>query len=309
MKISIIIPLFNEEGNLKELNKQINTVIESNHYNSEIIFIDDGSSDNSYNILTDIANTSPNEIKIIQFRRNFGKSAALSAGFLKADGDIIITMDADLQDDPAEIPNLIKKINSGYDLVSGWKFKRKDPATKTIPSKIFNKTVKTLTKIKIHDINCGLKAYKKDVIKNIEVYGELHRFLPVLAHCQGFKIGEIKVNHRQRFSGKTKFGAKRFTNGLMDMLTVIILTKYIRKPGHFFGSLGLLSSFLGTLFCGYLTVLWFIGQRPIGNRPLLFLGILLIIIGVQLISMGLLGELIIQKTKKQNYNIKQIYPK
>jgi glycosyltransferase involved in cell wall biosynthesis len=310
MKISIIIPLFNEEGNLIELFKQIKKVAEKNSYDIEIIFIDDGSTDNSYEILTKIAgNSEKNIIKIIQFRKNFGKSAALAAGFSNASGDIIITMDADLQDDPYEIPNLINKLNSGYDLVSGWKIKRKDPLTKTIPSKIFNKTVSFFTGIKIHDFNCGLKAYKKEVVKNIKIYGELHRFLPVLAHHQGFKIAEIKVNHRPRLSGKTKFGAKRFTNGLIDMLTVMILTKYIRKPGHFFGSCGLISLSLGTIFCSYLSILWLTGERPIGNRPLLFLGILLIIIGVQLISMGLLGELINQSSKKKNYNIKQIYSK
>lgn len=307
MKISIIIPLFNEEQNLTELIDQINQVVHKNNYDIEIIFADDGSTDNSYETLTKIADDSKNNIKIIQFRKNFGKSAALSASFSAAKGDIIITMDADLQDDPAEIPNLIDKLNSGYDLVSGWKYDRKDPPSKTIPSKIFNKTVQLSTGIKIHDFNCGLKAYKKEVVKNIEVYGELHRFLPVLAHHQGFKITEIKVNHRPRLYGKTKFGARRFTNGFVDLLTVMILTKYIRKPGHFFGSCGLASLSLGTIFCAYLSMLWIIGQRPIGNRPLLFLGILLIIIGVQLISMGLLGELINQSNKKQNYNIKQIY--
>ncbi|MFH1187717.1 MAG: glycosyltransferase family 2 protein [bacterium] len=309
MKISIVIPLFNEEKNLTELVWQINNVVKKNSCNVEIIFIDDGSTDNSCEVLAKIADSSENNIKIIQFRKNFGKSAALSAGFSEAGGDIIITMDADLQDDPAEIPNLIEKLNSGYDLVSGWKQNRKDPLSKTIPSKIFNKAVRFFTKIKIHDFNCGLKAYKKEVIKNIEVYGELHRFLPVLANYQGFKIAEIKVNHRPRIHGKTKFGARRFTNGFIDLLTVMILTKYIRKPGHFFGSWGLASLFLGTAFCGYLSILWFMGQRPIGNRPLLFLGILLIIIAVQLISMGLLGELINQSNKKQNYNIKQVYSK
>lgn len=308
MKISIIIPLFNEEENLTELFRQINNVVAKNSYNVEIIFIDDGSTDNSYETLTKITDSSEGNIKIIQFRKNFGKSSALSSGFSVATGDIIITMDADLQDDPAEIPNLIDKLNSGYDLVSGWKYDRKDPPSKTIPSKIFNKTVQISTGIKIHDFNCGLKAYKKEVVKNIEVYGELHRFLPVLAHYQGFKIAEIKVKHHPRIHGKTKFGPRRFTNGFVDLLTVTILTKYIRKPGHFFGSCGLASLSLGTIFCGYLSVLWVSGERPIGNRPLLFLGILLIIIGVQLISMGLLGELINQSSKKQNYNIKQIYP-
>lgn len=309
MKISIVIPLFNEAQNLTELFDEIKNIAKKNSYNVEIIFIDDGSTDNSYEILTKIASESEYNIKIIQFRKNFGKSAALSAGFSVATSDIIITMDADLQDDPAEIPNLIDKLNSGHDLVSGWKYNRKDPLSKTIPSKFFNEAACFFSGIKIHDFNCGLKAYKKEVVKNIEVYGELHRFLPVLANHQGFKIAEIKVNHRPRIHGKTKFGARRFTNGFIDLLTVMILTKYTRKPGHFFGSWGLASLFLGTTFCGYLSILWFLGQRPIGNRPLLFLGILLIIIGVQLISMGLLGELINQSGKKQNYNISKVYYK
>lgn len=307
MKISLIIPLLNEEKNLIELYNQIQQVSIANHYNFELIFIDDGSTDESFTVLKNITSQSTLTIKIIQFRRNFGKSDALSAGFEQAQGEIIITMDADLQDDPAEIPNLISKINEGYDLVSGWKFHRNDPIGKTLPSKLFNKTVSLFSGIKIHDFNCGLKAYKKEALENIDVYGELHRFLPVLAHHQGFKVGEIIVNHRPRIHGVSKFGFKRFANGFIDLLTVLIITKYTRKPGHFFGTWGLLFFLLGLMFNTYLSILWFLGERPIGNRPLLFLGILFIVIGVQLISMGLLGELIIQTNKKKNYNIKNIF--
>lgn len=309
MYLSIIIPLYNEQESLAELLHQLQQIITANSYQAEIIFVDDGSTDNSFAELKNLANQSTLDIKIIRFRRNFGKSSALAAGFNLAQGEIIITMDADLQDDPAEIPNLISKINEGYDLVSGWKHQRKDPFIKTYSSKLFNKTVSCFSGIKIHDFNCGLKAYNQEVIKNIAVYGELHRFLPVLAYDQGFKITEIKVNHRSRLLGKSKFGINRFVNGFVDLLTVLILTKYTKKPGHFFGKWGIFSFVLGFIFCSYLSFLWLIGDRPIGNRPLLFLGILLLIIGIQLISMGLLGELIIQTNKTQDYNIKEIYTK
>ena len=253
--------------------------------------MDDGSTDESVQRLLKKKKDHP-EIKIIRLRKNFGKSIALSEGFKRAQGTIVITMDADLQDDPAEIPNLLKKLEEGYDLVSGWKKKRHDPITKTVPSKLFNFTTRFLTGIKIHDFNCGLKAYRNEVIKAIPVYGELHRYLPVLAHWQGFNVGEIAVKHHPRQFGKTKFGAKRFFSGFFDLLSVLFITRYRQKPMHLFGMFGLVNIFIGFVILLYLTILWFQGIG-IGHRPLLFLGILLMIVGVQSFSLGLIGDMMI----------------
>lgn len=301
-KLSIIIPVFNEEQSLAELNAKILQVLFSLSFDYEIIYIDDGSTDKSFEILEKLHLENP-RVKVIQFKKNFGKSAALACGFKEAGGDLIITMDADLQDDPNEITNLVAKINEGYDLVSGWKKERKDPLVKKISSWIFNQTTSKLLGLRLHDFNCGLKIYRREVIKNIEVYGELHRFLPALAYQQGFKVGELKTNHNPRKFGKSKYGKlglRRFNNYFLDIINVFLLTKYAKKPLHFFGGSGLISSFIGFLFCLYLTILWFLGQRPISNRPLLFLGILLIIVGIQLISLGFLGEMIIRSGSKKD---------
>ena len=223
----------------------------------------------------------------------------MAEGFLRAKGGYVITMDADLQDDPAEISNLIAKLDEGYDLISGWKRKRHDPITKTAPSKLFNFTTQLLTGIKIHDFNCGLKGYRSEVIKAIPVYGELHRYLPVLAHWQGFRVGEIEVEHHARKFGKTKFGFRRFFSGFFDLLTVLFITRYRQKPMHLFGFLGLVSLFIGSVISLYLSVLWFQGYG-IGHRPLLFLGVLLIIVGVQSFSLGLIGDML-TSTKNENF--------
>ncbi len=307
-KISVVIPVYNEAESLETLNLKIISIISSLTNNYEIIYIDDGSNDNSFEVLKKIKED--NSIKIIQFRRNFGKSAALSAGFKEASGDLIITMDADLQDDPSEIPNFIKKINKGCDLVSGWKKNRKDPLIKIISSKIFNFVVAKLTGIKIHDFNCGFKVYRKEVIKNIDVYGELHRFLPVLAHQKGFKISELIINHNKRQFGKSKygkFGLRRLKNFFLDTINVFLLTKYAKKPSHFFGSLGFLSFTIGFLIGLYITYLRFTTGSIQSRFPLLMLGILLMVIGIQLISLGLLGEIIIRSSQKKDdtYNIKR----
>ncbi len=304
MDLSIVIPLYNEEESLEELTEQILAAVSDLNLQFEICFINDGSSDNSEQVLKSLKEKY-SAVRILSFRKNYGKSAALSEGFKMAKGEIVITMDADLQDDPAEIPNLINKINSGYDLVSGWKKKRFDPLGKTIPSKLFNKATALLTGIKIHDFNCGLKAYRRDVIKEIPVYGELHRYLPVLAHWRGFKVGEIVVQHHPRKFGVTKFGLERFLHGFLDLLTVLFITRYRQKPLHLFGLLGIVSFFLGFAISLYLTVLWFQGHG-IGNRPLLFLGILLIIVGMQSFSIGLIGEMITNiRDEKESYSVKE----
>jgi glycosyltransferase involved in cell wall biosynthesis len=305
MDISIVIPLFNESESLPELHNQIKETCAALQVSYEVIYIDDGSTDSSLNLLKELFTKNEN-VKVISFRRNYGKSAALSEGFQLAEGDVVITMDADLQDDPHEIGNLLQKINSGDDLVSGWKKKRHDPLQKTIPSKIFNLTTSLLTGIKIHDFNCGIKAYKREVIKDIPLYGELHRYLPVLAHWKGYKVGEIIVHHRPRKYGKTKFGMGRFLKGFFDLLTVLFITRYRQRPLHLFGFLGLFSLFIGFCISFYLTILWFQGQG-IGHRPLLFLGILLIIVGLQSFSIGLIGEMIANiKDGKKIYKIKEL---
>ncbi len=306
-EISIVIPLYNEEQSLRELYDKIrNGLNRIGRY--EIIFVDDGSTDGSIRVLHDLRNRD-RRVKIIRFRRNYGKSAALSVGFAKAEGEIIITMDADLQDDPNEIPNLINEIKKGYDLVSGWKKKRFDPLSKTIPSRFFNFVTSILTGIKIHDFNCGLKAYRKEIAKEVEIYGELHRYIPVLAHWLGYKIGEIPVQHHERKYGKTKFGLGRFWKGFLDLLTVIFTTRYMQRPLHLFGFWGLAFFLVGFVVDLYLVILKFTEGIALSNRPLFVGGVLLIIVGIQFISIGLIGELV-TKTRKsadKEYSIREIW--
>jgi glycosyltransferase involved in cell wall biosynthesis len=304
MDLSVVIPLYNEQDSLSELAISLERNLNPLHLKYELIFVDDGSDDHSLAVLKELKNKFP-PIKILSFRKNYGKSAALAEGFKLASGLTVITMDADLQDDPAEIPNLLQQINAGYDLVSGWKKKRHDPWRKTLPSKLFNFITSLLSGIKIHDFNCGLKAYRKEVIKEIPVYGELHRFLPVLAHRHGYRVSEIVVQHHPRKYGRTKYGLRRFFEGFFDLLTVLFLTRYKQKPMHLFGLFGLVSFFFGFLISAYLTVLWFEGHA-IGNRPLLFFGILLIIVGMQSFSIGLIGEMITNlKDEERFYSIKE----
>jgi len=304
MDLSIVIPLYNEEESLAELCDKIQEGVSPLKLKHEICFVDDGSTDTSLSVLKNLREKYP-EIKILSFRKNYGKSAALSEGFKLASGNIIITMDADLQDDPLEIGNLTRKINEGYDMVSGWKKKRFDPIGKTIPSKFFNYITSLMTGIKIHDFNCGLKAYKSDVIREVPVYGELHRFMPVLAHWRGFRVGEIVVQHHPRKFGITKYGWRRLFHGFFDLLTVLFITKYQQKPLHLFGALGLGSLALGTIILAYLSVLWFQGYG-IGSRPLLFLGILLMIVGMQSFSLGLIGDMITgSQDTEESYSIKE----
>jgi len=305
MKISVVIPVFNEEDSIKELYGQISTALK-NQKKYEIIFINDGSSDKSEKAIIDLSNEDK-KVKLISFYRNFGKSAALSEGFKYASGEIIITMDADLQDDPNEISNLINKLDEGYDLVSGWKQKRYDPWTKTFPSKIFNFVTRILTGVNIHDFNCGLKAYRSSVIKSIEVFGGRHRYIPALAGQMNFSVSEIVVNHRPRIYGETKYGGSRIFHGFFDLLTILFLNKYTQQPLHFFGSIG-----LGTFTAGFFVELMVIYYKFVLLEPfskhiaLLLLGVILIIIGIQFFSIGLLGEIIARFSQGKEDRIKDI---
>lgn len=304
-KVSIVVPLLNEEESLKPLYFEIRKSLKTISCDYEILFIDDGSTDKSLNVLKEI-NKEDNKVKYISFRKNYGKSAALQIGFKNATGDAIITMDADLQDDPAEIPSLLKKLQEGNDLVSGWKKKRYDPFIKKYSSKFFNYITGLFSGIKIHDFNCGLKAYRSDVVKSINVYGELHRYIPVLASWNGFRVSEIVVKHQARRYGKTKFGISRFFKGFVDLITVVFTTRYIRRPMHLFGFLGFLSFLAEILVNGYLTYEKLFLNRWISNRPLLFLGILLIIVGIQFFSVGLLGEIMVHNFQNdREYSIKE----
>lgn len=290
MDLSIVIPAYNEHQSLPELMEKISQSLKPHNLTYEIIVVDDGSTDDTLDVLRSLKEKYP-PLRVLSFRKNYGKSPALSVGFREARGKSIVTMDADLQDDPAEIPNLLAKLDEGYDMVSGWKKHRHDPLSKVIPSKIFNLVTSVFSGIRIHDFNCGLKAYRQQVIKSINVYGELHRFIPVLAHWHGFKVSEIPVQHHPRLYGKTKFGLARFFNGFFDLLTVLFLTRFKSTPLHIFGFLGLVSFIIGLLIEAYLTLLWFEGTG-IGQRPLFFLGILLIIVGIQFIGFGLVAEMI-----------------
>ncbi len=290
-EVSIVIPVYDEAPSLAPLHREIQAVMDRLGRPYEIIFVDDGSRDGSWEVIRDLA-ARDGHVRGIRFRRNFGKAAALTAGFRAARGRYVITLDADLQDDPAEIPRFLEALEAGWDVVSGWKFPRRDPWTKTWPSRVFNWATRTLTGVPLHDFNCGFKGYRAEVVREVRIYGMLYRYIAVLAHWRGFRVTEIKVHHRPRRFGRSKFGMSRFAIGFFDLITVLFLTQYTWRPLHLFGSLGLASLLAGTGINAYLTVLWLLGHRPIGTRPLLTLGVLLMIIGVQFISFGLLGEMI-----------------
>jgi len=302
-RVSVVIPLFNEAESLPELYARLRAVFVTTGWTYELIFVDDGSRDGSLEVLRGL-HSSDACARVISFRRNFGKSAALATGFRAAKGAFVITMDADLQDDPAEIPALIAKLEEGFDLVSGWKKTRHDPISKTVPSKFFNYTTGVLSGIRLHDFNCGLKAYRHDVVEELPVYGELHRFLPVLAFKLGYRISEIPVLHHARKYGKTKYGLNRFVNGFFDLLTVLFISDYNRAPLHFFGTIGLVCGLVGFFINLYLTIGKLYGV-PIGTRPLLFLGVLLMVIGVQFFSFGLIAEKMVNTSERdRTYSVK-----
>ncbi|MDI6765892.1 MAG: glycosyltransferase family 2 protein [Bacteroidota bacterium] len=305
--VSVVIPLLNEEQSLPELYEKLRNVLHR-FGRFEIIFVDDGSSDGSNKVLHDLRRKD-RRIKIIRFRRNFGKSAALSVGFDHAEGDVVITMDADLQDDPDEIPNLINELKKGYDLISGWKKKRRDPLSKTIPSRFFNFVTSLLTGIRLHDFNCGLKVYRNEVVKDVKIYGELHRYIPALAHWLGYRVGEIVVQHQPRKYGKSKYGVVRFWRGFLDLLTVLFTTRYLKRPLHLFGFWGSMFFLIGFIIDLYLVYLKFAEGMALSNRPLFLGGILLIIVGIQFISIGLLGELITKTyhSTEKEYSIRDIW--
>ena len=304
MNISIVIPLLNEEESINELHDWIADVMQSNRYLYEILFIDDGSTDDSWKIIAQLSHTNPNT-RGIRFRKNFGKSQALHAGFKAALGEVIITMDADLQDNPEEIPELYSLITEdGFDLISGWKKKRYDSViTKNIPSKLFNWAARKTSGVKLHDFNCGLKAFKKEVIKSIEVSGEMHRYIPVLVKNAGFhKIGEKVVKHQARKYGKTKFGAERFINGFLDLITIWFVSKFGKRPMHLFGALGVLMFIIGFGFASYLGIdKLFInpGGRLLAERPQFFVALTAMIIGTQLFLAGFLGEIMVRHRKSE----------
>lgn len=299
--LSFVIPAKNEEDSVKHLYNEIIEVTNKIDRKIEIIFIDDGSTDQTLKEL-EALHQEDHRVKVIELRGNFGKSVALQVGFDNSKADIIFTLDADLQDDPREIPNFLEKINEGYDLVSGWKKTRHDPSlSKILPSRIINYLTRKLTGVKIHDTNCGYKAYRREVITNLNLYGELYRFIPVMAYKQRFRVTEVVVNHRARKFGETKFGWTRGIKGMLDLLTIVFLTGYLSRPGHFFGTLGFTSFFFGFLVGLYITYLRFTTGTIQFRQPLLFLGMLLMIIGIQLVSTGLLAEMIIFTRKKVDY--------
>jgi len=314
MNLSIVIPLFDEQESLKELHDWIVRVVTAHGYSYEIIFVDDGSKDGSWEVIEKLSQVNP-QVKGLKFRRNYGKSPALHVGFELAQGDVVITMDADLQDSPDEIPELYRMVTEqGFDLVSGWKQKRYDNAlSKNLPSRFYNWTNRKISGIKLHDMNCGLKAYKKKVIKSIEVYGEMHRFIPVMARAAGFdKIGEKVVQHQPRKYGHSKFGWRRFINGFLDLLTITFLSKFGKKPMHFFGLLGTLLFLVGFAFAAYMgiykiySVISHIPARLITQRPGFYISLTCMIIGSMMFLAGFLGELILRNSPiRNNYLIDQ----
>jgi glycosyltransferase involved in cell wall biosynthesis len=292
VELSVVVPVLDEVESLPVLYRELTEVLDGLGRSYELLFVDDGSRDGSFQVMEKL-HRSDDRVRAIQLRRNFGKAAALSAGFRAARGHLIVTLDADLQDDPAELPKLLARLEDGADLVSGWKHERQDPPSKTLPSRVFNRVTAALTGVRLRDFNSGFKVYRREVAEELRLYGELHRFIPALAAWRGFRVEEIPVHHRRRQFGHSKFGSARFWRGFLDLLTVLFLTRYTRRPLHLFGGLGLLGLTGGSIINLYLAGLWLAGVRPIGNRPLLAFGILSMVAGLQLFCLGLLSELVL----------------
>jgi glycosyltransferase involved in cell wall biosynthesis len=307
--ISLVIPVYNEKDSLTPLYDEIAQAAARNALDLEVIFVDDGSGDGSWKIITDLASRHP-EVHGIRFRRNFGKAAALSAGFRAARGDTVLTLDADLQDDPAEIPRFLQALAEGKDVISGWKRRRLDPWHKVWPSRVFNRMVSWLTGVRLHDHNCGMKCYRAEVFREVRLYGELHRFIPVLAAARGFRVGEIEINHRPRRFGRSKYGVRRFIKGFLDLMTVKFLTGFGQRPQHALGTIGLLSFLAGALGMIYLGITWVVRLwdktlEPLHNRPLLIYAVAALLLGAQMMSIGLIAEMItaFQGRDEENYSI------
>jgi dolichol-phosphate mannosyltransferase len=288
--ISIVIPLHNEERSIALLYDELQAALEPLGQEWEAVFVDDGSVDGSFAALTRLHDANEN-VRVVRLRRNFGKAAALAAGFSQAHGEIVVTIDADLQDDPAEIPRLLVKLDEGFDLVSGWKTRRRDPLRRRVLSRIFNWVTGRMSGLRLHDMNCGLKAYRAEVVRGMPLYGELHRFIPVLAQYRGFRVAELPVNHRPREHGRSRYGVERYIRGFLDLLTVSFIGRYRHRPLHLFGGLGLILGLLGAAILVYLTVVKALGHA-IGERPLLTLGVLLVVVGLQFFSLGLISEML-----------------
>jgi dolichol-phosphate mannosyltransferase len=309
--LSVVVPLLNEEATLAQLYREIEDALAPTGLEWEVVFVDDGSTDGSYRELVVLHGAHLN-VRVVRLRRNFGKAAALAAGIEIATGDVIVTMDADLQDDAAEIPNLVAKLDEGFDVVSGWKCDRHDPFVRRFVSRIYNTATRLTTGVKLHDMNCGLKAYRAEVFEHVHLYGERHRFVPVLAHHLGFGIAELPVNHRSRTNGQSRFGIERYLRAPFDLLTIVFMGRYRHRPLHLFGGLGVIASMLGAAILAYLTVLK-IGGSGIGDRPLLMLGVLLVVVGIQFLSLGLIGEMLtsnheekVQATRSRGPHVRDI---
>ena len=295
--ISVVVPVRDEEHTVAELHEQLVAALEGRGDAWEAVFVDDGSRDGTHAALVRLHDRVDN-VKVVRLRRNAGKAAALDAGFREAEGDVVVTIDGDLQDDPAEIPRLLAKLDEGFDLVTGWKARRNDPFVRRVLSRVFNTVTGWVSGVRLHDMNCGLKAFRAEVARELDLYGELHRFIPVLASYRGFRVAELPVNHRAREHGRSRYGLSRYLRGFFDLLSVTFMGRYRHRPLHLFGGLGLFVGFLGSLILLYLTVIK-IGGAEIGHRPLLTLGVLLVVVGIQLLSLGLLSELVTSQHRER----------
>ena len=295
--LSVVVPVRDEAPSVEQLHRELRAALDPLGSAWETVFVDDGSTDSTFSTLTRLHDTEQ-DVRVVRLRRGFGKSAALAAGFAHADGEVIVTIDGDLQDDPAEIPALLLKLDEGFDLVSGWKARRRDPLARRLLSRVFNVFVGLVSGLRLHDMNCGLKAYRAEVLRGLPLYGELHRFLPVLAHQRGFRVAEVPVNHRPRAHGSSRYGMERYARGFLDLMTVSFIGRYRHRPLHLFGGMGLALGALGLALLVYLTVLKARGEA-IGQRPLLTLGVLLVVVGLQLFSLGLITELITSRHEER----------